>query len=77
MSKFGSRNVGDSVIPRAHFQTPRDSHDDMEPFTGPGPNTFVEAADDQRLKLALRRAVSNTNAPQHLINSIREKIRES
>ncbi len=77
MNKSHNGNVRNLVVPTTHFTKSRSWLADKEPFGRIRLKTFDEAADDQRLKFALKRALSNTDAPQYLIDSIREKIRES
>ena len=49
---------------------------DVELYSQAQRKTFTEVRDDLRLKCAMRRAVSRDSAPQHLVNSIRNMIRE-
>lgn len=49
---------------------------DVEPFLGKEQQSFTEVRDDLRLKRAIRRAVCRDSAPQHLVDSILNMIRE-
>jgi hypothetical protein len=49
---------------------------DVELYSRAQQKTFSEVSDDLRLKRAMRRAVLRDSAPQHLVDSIRNMIRE-
>ena len=49
---------------------------EAEPYSRTQPESFLEVRDDLRLKRAMRRAVRRDQAPQHLVDSIRNMIRE-
>ena len=49
---------------------------DMEPYARTPQKSFTEVRDDLRLKRAMQRAVHRDSAPQHLVDSIRNMIRE-
>lgn len=59
-----------------HFQTQRSWLYDVEPYARTGPRTLDELAEDERLKLAIRRTVAKTTAPSYLIDAIRNEIRK-
>ncbi len=49
---------------------------DVEPYLRIPPKTLPEVRDDQHLKRAMQRAVRRDAAPQYLVDSIRNMIRE-
>ncbi|MCC7307537.1 MAG: hypothetical protein IT173_08220 [Acidobacteria bacterium] len=76
MSKIHNGNGKNSGALGTHSQTPWNWLFELEPSARTSPKTLDEVAVDRQLKFALKHAFSNTGAPQYLIDSIREKIRE-
>lgn len=71
---IGSRDIMRNY--RKHFQQMRDRLYDVEPFSRTVPRSFDDLEEDRRLRLILKRAVSRTEAPEYLVESIRNEIRK-
>jgi len=74
MNNGSSRDFSSNSFGK-YFLTQRNWLYDAEPYSRTQPRTFTAILGDQRLKAAIRKAVKDVDAPQHLIDSIRENIR--
>src|SRR5688500_3358283 len=62
MSKIHDQHGNGSGISGGHYQVQRNWLFDIEPFARSGPKSFAEVVEDERLKRALKCAVSKTEA---------------